>query len=85
MTSGQRQSIKPPRAFLFLGLRSKGALFSLCLLLTAWVQAAPLQGEKDGWFKLIGPDASKSQKFMLNKQGGSQLPEVKNITVVDKK
>lgn len=42
MTSGQRQSIKPPHAFLFLGLRSKGALFSLCLLLTAWVQAAPL-------------------------------------------
>lgn len=44
-----------------------------------------LQGGKDGWFKLIGPDASKSQQFMLNKQGGSQLPEVKNITVVDKK
>lgn len=44
-----------------------------------------LQGGKDGWFKLIGPDASKSQQFMPNKQGGSQLPEVKNITVVDKK
>lgn len=44
-----------------------------------------LQGGKDGWFKLIGPDASKSQQFMLNKQDGSQLPEVKNITVVDKK
>jgi filamentous hemagglutinin len=44
-----------------------------------------LQGGKDGLFKLIGPDASKSQQFMLNKQGGSQLPEVKNITVVDKK
>lgn len=44
-----------------------------------------LQGGKDGWFKLIGPDASKSQQFMLNKQGGNQLPEVKNLKVVDKK
>ncbi|MES4611348.1 MAG: VENN motif pre-toxin domain-containing protein [Ewingella sp.] len=44
-----------------------------------------LQGGKDGWFKLIGPDASKSQKFMLNKQGGSQLPDAKNITVLGKK
>lgn len=44
-----------------------------------------LQGGEDGWFKLIGPDASKSQQFMMNKQGGSQLSEVKNITVVDKK
>ncbi|KFB99281.1 hemolysin [Trabulsiella guamensis ATCC 49490] len=44
-----------------------------------------LQGGKDGWYKLIGPDASKSQQFMLNKQGGSQLPEAKSITVLDKK
>ncbi|WP_284144898.1 hemagglutinin repeat-containing protein [Pectobacterium colocasium] len=44
-----------------------------------------LQGGKDGWFKLIGPDASKSQQFMLNKQGGTQLPDVKNISIIDKK
>ncbi|MBN3059882.1 VENN motif pre-toxin domain-containing protein [Pectobacterium versatile] len=43
-----------------------------------------LQGGKDGWFKLIGPDASKSQQFMLNKQGGTQLPDVKNISIIDK-
>ena len=44
-----------------------------------------LKGGKDGWFKLIGPDASKSQQFMLNKQGGTQLPDVKNISIIDKK
>lgn len=44
-----------------------------------------LQGGKDGWFKLICPDASKSQQFLLNKQGGSQLPDAKNITVLEKK
>lgn len=44
-----------------------------------------LKGGKDGWFKLIGPDASKSQQFMLNKQGGTQTPDVKNISIVDKK
>uniref|UniRef100_UPI0036D7C349 TreTu family toxin n=1 Tax=Photorhabdus sp. RM322S TaxID=3342825 RepID=UPI0036D7C349 len=44
-----------------------------------------LKGGKDGWFKMIGPDASKSQQFLLNKQDGQQLPEIKNITIVDKK
>lgn len=44
-----------------------------------------LQGGKDGWFKMLGPDAANSQKYILNKQGGSQLPEAKNISVVDKK
>lgn len=44
-----------------------------------------LQGGKEGWFKLIGPDASKSQQFMLNKQGGERLPVVKNIEILDKK
>ncbi|WP_228901641.1 DUF637 domain-containing protein, partial [Photorhabdus bodei] len=42
-----------------------------------------LKGGKDGWFKMIGPDASKSQQFLLNKQSGQQLPEIKNITIVD--
>ncbi|WP_346729250.1 hemagglutinin repeat-containing protein [Achromobacter ruhlandii] len=44
-----------------------------------------LQGGKEGWCKLIGPDASKSQQFMLNKQGGERLPVVKNIEILDKK
>jgi filamentous hemagglutinin len=44
-----------------------------------------LQGGKDGWFKMIGPDAMNSQKFLLNKQGGVQLPSVKNIRILDSK
>ncbi|WP_177329233.1 hemagglutinin repeat-containing protein, partial [Pseudomonas sp. SHC52] len=44
-----------------------------------------LQGGKEGWFKMIGPDASKSQQFLLNKQGGEHLPEVKNILIRDRK
>ncbi|OCT39562.1 two-partner secretion domain-containing protein [Pseudomonas putida] len=44
-----------------------------------------LQGGKEGWYKMIGPDASKSQQYLLNKQGGEHLPEVKNITVLDSK
>ena len=44
-----------------------------------------LQGGKDGWFKMIGPEASKSQQYMLNKQGGSHLPDIKNIEILDKK
>ncbi|HGF0772158.1 TPA: hypothetical protein ACF7ZB_004546 [Kluyvera georgiana] len=35
-----------------------------------------LQGGKDGWFKLLGPDAGKSQQLILSKQDGAQLPEV---------
>ncbi len=34
---------------------------------------------------MIGLDASKSQQYFLNKQGGEHLPEVKNITVLDSK
>ncbi len=44
-----------------------------------------LQGGKDGWFKMIGPDAGKSQQFLLNKQGGEHLPAIKNIEIIDKK
>ncbi|WP_156684303.1 TreTu family toxin [Pseudomonas sp. Leaf127] len=44
-----------------------------------------LQGGKDGWFKMIGPDAGKSQQFLLNKQGGEYLPAIKGIEVLDKK
>ncbi|UZD35982.1 TreTu family toxin [Capnocytophaga ochracea] len=41
-----------------------------------------LQGGKSNWFKLIGPNASKSQRFLLEKQGGQILPEAKNISPV---
>ncbi|WP_134434926.1 hypothetical protein [Pseudomonas azotoformans] len=44
-----------------------------------------LQGGKEGWYRMIGLDASKSQQYLLNKQGGEYLPEVKNITVLDSK
>lgn len=44
-----------------------------------------LQGGKEGWYKMIGPDASKTQQYLLNRQGGEHLPEVKNITVLDSK
>ncbi len=44
-----------------------------------------LQGGKEGWYKMIGPDASKSQQYLLNKQGEEHLPGVKNITVLDSK
>ncbi|OAE10409.1 hypothetical protein AZH11_27125 [Pseudomonas simiae] len=44
-----------------------------------------LQGGKDGWFKMIGPDAGKSQQFLLNKKGGEHLPAIKNIEILDKK
>jgi RHS repeat-associated protein len=39
-----------------------------------------LQGGKDGWFKMIGPDASKTMQYQLNKQGGVMLPQFKNLT-----
>ncbi len=32
---------------------------------------------------MIAPNASKSQQFLLDKQSGQQLPEIKNITIVD--
>jgi len=44
-----------------------------------------IKGGKDGWFKMIGPNASKSQKMLLNKQGGSHLPSIQNLKIVDKK
>lgn len=41
-----------------------------------------LQGGKDGWFKMIGPEAGKSQQFMFNRQGGEHLPAIKSIEVL---
>lgn len=39
-----------------------------------------LQGGKDGWFKIIGPNASKTMQYQLSKQGGELLPNVKNVS-----
>lgn len=44
-----------------------------------------LQGGKEGWYKMIGPNANLSQKHLLNKKGGSLMPKVNNIKVNDKK
>ncbi|STY88575.1 hypothetical protein [Moraxella bovis] len=44
-----------------------------------------LQGGKDGWYKMLGPNASKSQQFLLNKQGGEILPYVSDIQIIDRK
>ena len=37
-------------------------------------RASLLQGGQTDWFKAVGPNASKSMKFMLEKQGGEVLP-----------
>ncbi|HET7117502.1 MAG TPA: hypothetical protein VFI29_13475, partial [Hanamia sp.] len=39
-----------------------------------------LKGGKEGWFKMIGPNAEKSQLFMLQKQGGELLPKYNNLS-----
>jgi RHS repeat-associated protein len=44
-----------------------------------------IQGGKEGWYKLLGSDAKLSQKYLLNKQGGTLTPNVSNIRIVDKK
>lgn len=40
-----------------------------------------IQGGRADWFKLIGPDAPKSQQMLLKRQGGNILPQAKEITV----
>lgn len=35
---------------------------------------------KEGWFKMIGPNASKTMKYQLEKQGGQMLPEFENLS-----
>lgn len=41
-----------------------------------------LPGGREGWVKIIGPNAAKSQKFKLGKQGGEISPKVQNISPV---
>ena len=43
-----------------------------------------LQGGKEGWFKMIGPNASKSQQYLLQKQGGTMLPQYQNLSPIIK-
>jgi hypothetical protein len=33
-----------------------------------------IQGGRSNWFSILGPNASRSQLFMLQKQGGQILP-----------
>lgn len=39
-----------------------------------------LQGGKDAWFKMIGPNANQAMKSQLQKQGGEMLPRFKNLS-----
>ncbi|MDR2039448.1 MAG: hypothetical protein LBQ60_16115 [Bacteroidales bacterium] len=41
-----------------------------------------LQGGKQGWFKMLGPNASKSQQYLLQKQGGPLLPQYQNLSPI---
>ncbi len=41
-----------------------------------------LQGGKPNWFKAIGPNAGKSQLFMLGKQSGQILPRIQNLSKI---
>ncbi|MFI8223162.1 filamentous hemagglutinin N-terminal domain-containing protein [Pseudomonas sp. NPDC085632] len=65
----------------FKGAASKGAVYVEFDVPSSGL----LQGGKEGWYKMIGQDASKSQQYLLEKQGGEHLPEVKNIKILDRK
>ncbi|EOG4086906.1 RHS repeat-associated core domain-containing protein [Acinetobacter baumannii] len=41
-----------------------------------------LKGGAEGWYKIVGPNASKSQKYMIQKQGGTLLPPYRNLTPI---
>jgi hypothetical protein len=41
-----------------------------------------LQGGKTGWYKVLGPNAGKSQQYLLQKQGGSLLPQYQNLSPI---
>jgi len=41
-----------------------------------------LKGGVEGWVKIIGPNAPKSQIFMVNKQGGELLPIIENLSEI---
>lgn len=41
-----------------------------------------LQGGNSNWFSVLGPNASKSQLFMLQRQGGELLPPIQNLSPI---
>ena len=41
-----------------------------------------IQGGQPNWFSILGPNASKSQLFMLQKQGGQVLPQIQNLSPI---
>ena len=41
-----------------------------------------VQGGKSIWYSILGPSASKSQLFMLQKQGGQLLPQIQNLSPI---
>jgi hypothetical protein len=41
-----------------------------------------IRGGKLNWFSVLGPNASKSQLFMLQKQGGQILPQIQNLSPI---
>ena len=41
-----------------------------------------LQGGQMNWFKILGPSAKESQRYILQKQGGELLPQVQNLTKI---
>ena len=41
-----------------------------------------IQGGKEGWFKVIGPNAGKSMQLILQKQGGELLPKIENLSPI---
>lgn len=67
MDGGGQAFISINGALDFKGAASKGAVY----VEFDMPSNSLLQGGKEGWLKMIGPDASKSQQFLLNKQGGS--------------
>lgn len=41
-----------------------------------------VQGGQSDWFSILGPNANKSQMFMLQRQGGQILPPIKNLSPI---
>ena len=58
----------------------KGGNWTLSMIISHLKEAV-----KEGWYKMIGPNANLSQKHLWNKKGGSLMPKVNNIKIIDKK
>lgn len=41
-----------------------------------------IPGGKEGWYNVIGPNASKAQILALQKQGGEFLPQIQNLSPI---